>query len=57
MIIAYRLESHGTESSSESNQSNENYDPNKVEFIVDVSSLRELFTPELNRASLKLISH
>ena len=34
-----------------------NYDPNKVEFIVDISSLRELFTPELNRASLELISH
>ena len=34
-----------------------NYDLSKVEFIVDISSLRELFTPELNRASLELISH
>ena len=34
-----------------------NYDPSKVEFIVDICSLRELFTPELNRASLELISH
>ena len=34
-----------------------NDDPRKLEFIVDICSLRELFTPELYRASLELISH